>query len=219
MKVFAILTLAMCFCMVLGNKETLLKAASGIAKRSVAPRQNCDITILQNYPSDCLQAYQTLDPTSQSIMIPAILCEARCFQPAINFYISCNLDFVVQSFEVLCGTNAMGQRCGSDSVQMALNTTGTSIGTNCAANIVGTNTNCTTQCQDALTSARMSLGCCLNVLNITATVGIANPIYNHQFWEQSCGVDLPLPCSGGVALVISKVALAVTLLLLGTLVF
>jgi len=219
MKVFAILTLAMCFCMVLGNKETLLKAASGIAKRSIAPRQNCDVTIFQNYPSDCLQAYQNLDTSGQSIMIPAILCEARCFTPAVNFYISCGLDFVVQSFVVLCGTNAMGQRCGSNLVQMALNTTGTSIGTNCAANIVGTSTNCTTQCRDALTSAQMSLGCCLNVLNLTATVGIANPVYNHQLWEQSCGVDLPLPCSGGVALVISKVALAVALLLLGTLMF
>jgi len=205
--------------MVLGSQETLLKAASGIVKRSVAPRQNCDVTILQNFPSDCLQAYQNLDTSGQSIMIPAILCEARCFQPAVNFYISCGLDFIVQSFEVLCGTNAMGQRCGTNTVQTTLSTTSTSISTNSAANIAGTSTNCTTQCRDALTSARMSLGCCLNVLNLTATVGIANPVYNHQLWEQSCGVDLPLSCSGGVALVISKVALAVALLLLGTLMF
>jgi len=209
----------MCFCMVLGNKETLLKAASGIAKRSIAPRQNCDVTIFQNYPSDCLQAYQNLDTSGQSIMIPAILCEARCFQPAVNFYISCGLDFIVQSFEVLCGTNAMGQRCGTNTVQTTLSTTSTSISTNCAANIAGTSTNCTTQCRDAITSAQMSLGCCLNVLNLTATVGIANPVYNSQLWEQSCGVDLPLPCGGGVALVISKVAVAVALLLLGTLMF
>ena len=112
----------------------------------------------------------------------------------------------------------MGQRCG-DVVQMVLNTTTTTIATNCAANIAGISTNCTTECRDALTSAQMSLGCCLNVLNLTATVDLANPVYNRQLWEQSCGVNLPSPCNGGVALVVGKVALAVALLLLGTLMF
>ena len=229
MKVLAIITLSMCFCMVLANQETLLKAASRVAKRSVAPRQTCDANYLQNYPSDCLQAFQSIDTSGQStsIMIPPLLCEPRCGQPAANFYISCGLDFITEIFVALCGTNAMGQRCGTDTIQTTLNTTSTALVTDCFATISGSN--CTTECRNALTSARMSsIGCCLNVLNASAAIGIVNPVYNRQLWEQSCGVTLPSPCNstiratitnGGVALVVGKVALAVALLLLGAIVF
>ena len=227
-----------------------MKVASRLTKRSVTPRQMCDQSYLQNYPSDCQQALGSVNQASvlsAGFVIPAILCEPRCGQPAINFYISCGFDIAVPPFVAHCGTNAMGQRCGTNAVQMAVNATSATILANCTLPILGDN--CTTECRDVLTSAQMSpLGCCLDLLNISAAIGISNPTYSRELWEQNCGVNLPSPCTsplrptittpmplrptittstplrptitdGSVALVVSKVTLAVALLLLGTLVF
>ena len=235
MKVFAILTLSS-LGMVLGSPETLLKVASQLTKRSNYHRQtNCDVSSLQNYPSDCLQALRAFDPSSQNIEIPALVCEPRCGQPVINFYLKCGLDFVVPTFVELCGTNAMGQRCGTDMVEMTVNHTAIDISSSCAATIVFGN-NCTTECRNILTNATRSPGCCIQLLNTTAiTPNFTNPAIDPQLWEQRCGVDLPTACpsslsptstddstaattDGGAVLRISKIVLAVILVLLGTIV-
>jgi len=226
MKVFAILTITLCFSTVLGNQDALLRAASQLTKRSVVPREKCDARYFLHYPSDCEQALKAFSPSNdnQGFNVPAILCEPRCAQPAVNFYISCGLDFVVPTFLAECGTNAMGQRCGTDMTLMELNTTSTDIVTDCVSTIIFGD-NCTTECRNTLTSAKTSLGCCLHVLNTTAIY--TNPAFNHQLWEQSCGVNVPPKCisgikdtitNGGVALVVSKAVFAVALLQLGALI-
>ena len=225
MKVFAILTITLCFSTVLGNQDALLRAASQLTKRSVIPREKCDVGYFLNYPSDCEQALKAFSPSNDNqgfVDIPAILCEPRCGQPEVNFIISCGLDFAVPSFLAQCGTNAMGQRCGTDMTLMELNTTTMDIVTDCVSTIL-LGDNCTTECRNTLTSAKPSLGCCLHVLN---TTDIYNPAFNHQLWEQSCGVNVPPKCisgikdtitNGGVALVVSKAVFAVALLQLGAL--
>ena len=222
MKALVYLTFALCLSMVLASPETFLKVASQLTKRSVGPRQtsNCDLNIFQNYPIDCLTAFQSIDTSSQSITIPAVVCERRCGQPAIDYFISCRnptFDFVVRTVVQLCGTNAMGQRCFQ--VQTALTTASTQIGTACASTISGSA--CTDNCRNALNDARQSPGCCLNILNITSITNIVLPAVDRQLWEQRCNVDLPSLCpsslSGSAALTISKTILAFTLFLLGTL--
>ena len=229
MKVLAILTL-LCLGMALDSPETLLKVASRLTKRSNSHRQtNCDVSTLQNYPSDCLQALRTIDTSGQNIEIPAIICEPRCGQPVINFYLTCGLDFVVPTFVELCGTNAMGQRCGTDIVEMTVNRTAIEIGSTCAGTFLsGSTGQCSTECRNTLTNATRSPGCCIQLLNTTAiTPNFINPAIDPQLWEESCGVDLPAACpsslsptitNGSAALMISKTILAVTMLLLGTLV-
>ena len=227
MRLFAIFVIVLCFSMVLANQNALLKAASQLTKRSIVPRERCDISFFLHYPSDCEQALKSFHPNSasQGFVVPPKLCEPRCGQPAVNFYISCGLDFVVPRFVALCGTNAMGQRCAANTVQMALNTTSTDIVTDCFDAVFGSN--CTADCRNTLTSARMSLGCCLHVLN-TTDIGFGNPAFNRQLWEQSCGVNVPSTCigglkatitNGGVTLLVTKAVFAGALLLLGTLMF
>ena len=111
---------------------------------------------------------------------------------------------------------------------MAINRTAIEIGSNCAGTIVF-GINCTTDCRNILTNARQSLGCCIQRLNTTAiTPNFINPAIDPQLWEERCGVDLPAACpsslsptstDGGAALMISKIVLAVPVLLLGALVF
>ena len=226
MKVLVILTL-LCLGMALGSPETLLKVASQLTKRLNYHRQtNCDVSSLQNYPSDCLQALRTIDTSGQNIEIPAIICEPRCGQPVINFYLMCGLDFVVPTFVELCGTNVVGQRCGTDMVEMTVNHTAIEIASNCAGTIVS-GSNCTSECRNTLTNATRSPGCCIQLLNTTAiTPNFINPAIDPQLWEQRCGVDLPAACpsslsptitNGGAVLIVCKTILAVALFLLGTL--
>ena len=226
MRVFAIFSFILCLSMALGIPETLLKVASQHTEHSVHPRQtNCDVSQLVNYPSDCFEAVNAF---SVSGMVPAVLCEPRCGQPVINFYLTCGLDFVVPTFVQNCGTNAMGQRCGTEVVQMAINRTSMEISSDCIGTIVF-GSNCTTECRNTLTNARQSLGCCIQLLNTTAiTPNFINPAIDPQLWEGSCGVDLPTACpsslsptntDGGAALMISKIVLVVPVLLLGALVF
>ena len=147
MKVFAIVSLVLCHTMAFGNTESLLKAASQLTEHSVNPRQtNCDLSHLQNYPSDCQEAVNTFATSGTSGMIPAVLCEPRCGQPLVDFYITCGLDFVVPTFVQGCGTNAIGQRYGTDVVVMAINRTSMEISSNCPGTIVF-GSNCTTDCQ------------------------------------------------------------------------
>ena len=192
MKAFTILICALCLSTALGNTESLLKATSQHTEHSVHPRQtNCDVSQLVNYPSDCFEAVNAF---SVSGMVPAVLCEPRCGQPVINFYLTCGLDFVVPTFVQNCGTNAMGQRCGTEMVQMAINRTSMEISSNCIGTIVF-GSNCTTECQNTLTNTRQSLGCCIQLLNTTAiTPNFINPVIDPQLWEGSCGVDLPAAC-------------------------
>ena len=226
MKVLVILAL-LCLGMALGSPETLLKVASRLTKRLNYHRQtNCDVSSLQNYPSDCLQALRTIDTSGQNIEIPAIICEPRCGQPVINFYLMCGLDFVVPTFVELCGTNVMGQRCGTGMVEMTVNHTAIEIASNCAGTIVS-GSNCTSECRNTLTNATRSPGCCIQLLNTTAiTPNFINPAIDPQLWEQRCGVDLPAACpsslsptitNGGAVLIVCKTILAVALFLLGTL--
>ena len=215
--------------MALGSPETLVKVASRLTKRSNYHRQtNCDVSSLQNYPSDCLQALRTIDTSGQNIEIPAIICEPRCGQPVINFYLMCGLDFVVPTFVELCGTNAMGQRCGTDMVEMTVNRTAIEIGSTCANTFLsGSTGQCSIECRNTLTNATRSPGCCIQLLNTTAiTPNFINPAIDPQLWEESCGVDLPAACpsslsptitNGGAVLIVCKTILAVTMLLLGTL--
>ena len=197
MKVFAILIHALCLSMALGNTESLLKAASQLTEHSINPRQtNCDVSQLVNYPSDCQAAVSTF---GMSGMVPALLCEPRCGQPVIDFYLTCGLDFVVPTFVQRCGTNAMGQRCGTDMVQTAINTTSMDIISNCAGTIVS-GSNCTSDCRNTLTNARQSPGCCIQLLNTTAiTPNFINPAIDPQLWEESCGVDLPAACPSSLS--------------------
>ena len=197
MKVFAILIHALCLSMALGNTESLLKAASQLTEHSINPRQtNCDVSQLVNYPADCLEAVSTFGTSG---VVPALLCEPRCGQPLINFYLTCGLDFVVPTFVQSCGTNAMGQRCGTDMVRMAINTTSMDIISNCAATIVS-GSNCTSDCRNTLTNTRQSLGCCIQLLNTTAiTPNFINPAIDPQLWEQRCGVDLPAACPSSLS--------------------
>ena len=239
MKVFAILSFVLCLSMALGNTESLLKAASQLTEHSVNPRQtNCDVSQLANYPFDCMQAVNTFGTSDTSGMVPAVLCEPRCGQPLINFYLTCGFDFVVPTFVQRCGTNAMGQRCGTDMVRMAINTTAIEIGSNCAGTVFF-GSNCTSDCRNVLTNATRSPGCCIQLLNTTAiTPNFTNPVIDPQLWEESCGVDLPAACPSSLspsptstdentvattdrstALMISKTVLAVPVLLLGALVF
>ena len=181
--------------MAFGKTESLLKAASQHTEHSVHPRQtNCDVSQLQNYPSDCQEAVNTIGTSVTSGIIPAVLCEPRCGQPLINFYFTCGLDFVVPAFVQSCGTNAMGQICGTEVVQMAINRTSIEISSNCIGTIVF-GSNCTTECRNTLTNARQSVGCCIQLLNTTAiTPNFINPVIDPQLWERSCGVDLPTAC-------------------------
>ena len=197
MKVFAILIHALCLSMALGNTESLLKAASQLTEHSVNPRQtNCDVSQLANYPSDCQEAVSTFGTSG---VVPAVLCEPRCGQPVINFYLTCGLDFVVPTFVQSCGTNAMGQRCGTDMVRMTINTTSMAIISNCAGTIVS-GSNCTSDCRNTLTNARQSLGCCIQLLNTTAiTPNFINPAIDPQLWEESCDVDLPAACPSSLS--------------------
>ena len=192
MKAFTILICALCLNIAFSNTETLLKAASQHTEHSVHPRQtNCDVSQLVNYPSDCFEAVNAF---SVSGMVPAVLCEPRCGQPVINFYLTCGLDFVVPTFVQNCGTNAMGQRCGTEVVQMAINRTSMEISSDCIGTIVFGN-NCTTECRNTLTNTRQSVGCCIQLLNTTAiTPNFINPAIDPQLWEQRCGVDLPTAC-------------------------
>ena len=223
MKVLVYLTFALCLSMVLASPETFLKVASQLTKRSVGPRQtnNCDANIFRNYPADCLTAFQSIDTSGQTFTFPAAICERRCGQPAVEFYISCGtplFDFIARVVVQGCGTNAMGRRCYENSVRTALTTASTQIQTACASTISGST--CTANCRNALNDARQSPGCCINLLNTTGITNTVIPAVDRQLWEQRCNVDLPSLCpsslSGSAALMISKTILAFTLFLLGT---
>ena len=224
MKLLVYLTFALCLSMVLANPETFLKVANQLTKRSAGPRQigNCDANILQNYPADCLTAFRNIDTGGQTVTFPQAICDRRCGQPAVNFYISCDtptFDFIARAVVQLCGTNAMGRRCLDNSVQTALTTTSSQIATACSSTISGSA--CTVNCRNTLNDARQSPGCCVNVLNTTGLTNVVVPAIDRQLWEQRCNVSLPSPCpsslSGSATLTISKTILAFTLFLLGTL--
>ena len=156
MKAFTILICALCLSTAFGNTESLLKATSQHTEHSVHPRQtNCDVSQLQKYPSDCQEVVNTFGPSVTCGVIPAVLCEPRCGQPLINFYFTCGLDFVVPTFVQNCGTNAMGQRCGTEVVQMAINRTSMEISSDCIGTIVF-GSNCTTECRNTLTNAHQA---------------------------------------------------------------
>ena len=225
MKVLVYLTFALCLSMVLASPETFSKVASQLTKRSVSPRQtnNCDANIFRNYPTDCLTAFQNIDASGQTFTLPTVICERRCGQPAVDFYISCGtptFDFVARAVVQGCGTNAMGRRCLDNSVRTALTTAATQIQTACASTVSGSA--CTDSCRNALNDARQSPGCCINILNITTSISnVVLPAVNRQLWEQQCNVDFPSLCpsslSGSAALTISKTILAFALFLLGML--
>lgn len=221
MKVLAIITLALCLTMAMGNREALMKFASRLTKRSIDPRQACDVSTLTNYPTDCLQALTNLgsNPTS----FPNILCQARCGGPLIDFYNNCNLQTVSNALVASCATNAAGERCISTAAAQAVTTTSGQITTNCATAIAGGT--CSDACRNTLNTARQSRspGCCLiNVLSLAGS-STSNPIIGSQLWQTRCNVDLPTACtsslSGATTLMVSKAIVAIALLLLVALVF
>ena len=221
MKVLAIITLALCLSMAMGNREALMKFASQLTKRSIDTRQACDFSTLTNYPADCLQAITSLgtNPTS----FPDIFCQSRCGQPLIDFYNNCNLPTVSNALVASCATNAAGQRCIDTTAIQAVTTTSGDISSNCATTLAGGA--CTDACRNALNTARTSQspGCCLiNTLSLAGTT-TANPIIGSQLWQTSCNVNLPTACtsslSGATTLMVSKAIVAIALLLLVALVF
>ena len=219
MKVLAIITLALCLTMAMGNREALLKFASQLTKRSIDTRQSCDITSLTNLPSQCVQALSSLgsNPTS----FPAVFCEASCGQPLIQFYDNCNLQVASNALRASCATNAAGQRCISTDAASAVTTTTGQITSNCATTLAGGT--CTDACRNALNTARQSQspGCCL--INVLSLAGTNNAIIGTQLWQTSCGVNLPAACtsslSGATTLVVSKAIVAIALLLVVALFF
>ena len=221
MKVLAIITLALCLSMAMGNREALLKFASQLTKRSIDPRQSCDVSSLTNLPSDCLQAITTIgsNPTS----FPAVFCQSSCGGPLIDFYNNCNLQTVSNALRASCASNAAGQRCIDTAAIQAVTTTSGQISSNCVTTLAGGS--CTDACRNALNTARQSQspGCCLiNVLSLAGTT-TSNPIIGSQLWQTSCGVNLPAACtsslSGATTLMVSKAIVAIALLLLVALVF
>ena len=222
MKVLAIITLALCLSMAMGNREAFMKFASQLTKRSIDPRQACDVSTLTSYPTDCLQALTNLgtNPTS----FPDILCQARCGGPLIDFYNNCNLQTVSNALMASCATNAAGQRCISTAAIQATTSTSQQITTNCATAIAGGT--CTDACRNALNTARQSQspGCCL--INVLSVGGTSNPIIGSTLWQTRCNVNLPAACtssfsagSGATTLTVSKAIVAIALLLLVALIF
>lgn len=215
----AVTFLALCVSMAMANPQPILNRINQLTKHSIGPRQaSCNISSIQNYPSDCREAL-----TSNSPMI----CEPRCGQPIVNLYIRCGSPGTATAFVRNCGTNSMGTRCMDESVHDALAPKSNEIGMACRDTILAGD-ECTTECRNTITNVRQSLGCCLNLMDTTAITNIVNRVYNRQLWEQQCGVDLPPECpstlssstlSESTALRVSKMVLAVGLLLLGVLVF
>ena len=214
MKTLAVIFLALCVSMAMGNPQPILKGINQLTKHSIGPRQaSCNISSIQNYPSDCREALTSNSP---------MFCEPRCGQPIVNLYIRCGSAGTATAFVRNCGTNSMGTRCMDRSVQNALALRSNQIGMACR-NTILSGDECTTECRNTITNVRQSLGCCLNLMDTTAITNIVNRVYNRQLWEQQCGVDLPPECpstlSGSTVLRVSKMVLAVGLLLLGVLVF
>ena len=217
MKMLAIIFLALCVSMALGNPHPFMKGINQLTKHSIRPRQaNCNINSIQNYPSDCREVLNGINSNS------AMICEPRCGQPIVNFYIRCGSAGTATAFVRRCGTNSMGTRCMDRSVDTALTTRSNEIGMACRGTILSGD-ECTTECRNTITNVRQSLGCCLNLMDTTAITNIVNRVYNRQLWEQQCGVDLPPECpsslSASTVLRVSKMVFAVGLLLLGVLVF
>ena len=210
----AIIFLALCVSMALGNPQPFLKGINQLTKHSIGSRQvSCNISSIQNYPSDCREVLSSNSP---------MICEPRCGQPLVNFYIRCGSPGTATALVRRCGTTSMGTRCMDRSVDTALATRSNEIGMACHGTILSGD-QCTTECRNTLTNVRQSLGCCLNLMDTTAITNMVNRGYNRQLWEQQCGVDLPPECpsslSASTVLRVSKMVLAVVLLLLGVLVF
>ena len=107
-----------------------------------------------------LTALQTLNLSAVTAAY-RVVCEPRCGNPAIGFYNQCNVSQeVIDSLRGLCTRNNAGRFCYEQLSSMFTDIN--QAGADCASN-----SNCTTACQNALTTFGNNSGCCINTFNIT----------------------------------------------------
>ena len=180
---------------------------SSIDKRQTIPAyitciRNGVQDFLANYPQDCAPAFTSLLNSSNivsggSINQDAItaayrlICQPRCGDPLIANYNRCNAPRdAIDSFRYECARNSAGRLCYE--LTGNLFTDFTRVSTNCN---LQSSTNCTTGCQNALTTFASNSGCCINTLNITS----GNNVFpfttlDYSVWS-GCGVNTPGFCN------------------------
>ena len=180
-------------------EEVHFLTTNSIHKRQVTPAVSLCVPNLQDfrstYPQDCatelttvLTVFQTLNLTGVTAAY-RVVCEPRCGNPAIGFYNQCNASQVdIDSLRGLCTRNNAGKFCYEQITSMSTDIT--QAGMDCASN-----SNCTTACQNALTTFGNNSGCCINTLNIT-TLANTFPFtaLQNSLWSR-CGVDTPGFCN------------------------
>ena len=180
-------------------EEVQFLTTYSIHKRQVTPAVSLCVPNLQdfrtNYPQDCATELTTVLTAIQTLNISAItaayrvVCEPRCGNPAIRFYNQCNASQeVIDSLRGLCTRNNAGRFCYEQISSMVTDVT--QAGTDCASN-----SNCTTACQNALTTFGNNSGCCINTFNITTlTNTFPFTALQNSLWSR-CGVDTPGFCN------------------------
>ena len=181
-------------------KEVHFLTTNSIHKRQVTPAVSLCVPNLQDfrstYPQDCatelttvLTVFQTLNLTGVTAAY-RVVCEPRCGNPAIGFYNQCNVSQeVIDRLRSFCARNNAGRFCYEQITSMVTDIT--QAGTDCAS----INSNCTTACQNALTTYGNNSGCCINTFNITTLTNLFPfTALQNSLWSR-CGVDTPGFCN------------------------
>ena len=180
-------------------EEVHFLTTNSIHKRQVTPAVSLCVPNLQDfrstYTQDCATELTTVLTFLQTLNLTAVtaayrvVCEPRCGNPAIGFYNQCNASQEdIDSLRVLCTRNNAGRFCYEQLSSMF--TAITQAGADCASN-----SNCTTACQNALTTFGNNSGCCINTFNITTLTNIFPfTALQNSLWSR-CGVDTPGFCN------------------------
>ena len=185
-----------------------IEVAQFLTTSTVHKRQNiaigtCDVNQVQdifaNYPQDCVSALGNLDLSgilngNPTALIEAfrIICQPRCGNPILTFYSQCGLSQFVGPLRGFCSRNADGTFCYEDFVRVLSDAS--QVESSC--NLISS-TNCSMACQNSLNTFVTNSGCCINVLNNTATSASSSQTLaalSNSLWSR-CGVNTPGFCN------------------------
>ena len=177
---------------------------SSINKRQTTPAYATCITnnlqsFLANYPQNCTSRSNivALSSALQGSLINSAdittaygsICEPRCGNPLIAYYIRCNApQEVIDAVRSGCARNDAGRLCYEQVASSIFDIIR-------ASSICNSRSTCRANCRNALNTASSNSGCCINVLNITTLTRISQfTALQNSVWS-GCGVDTPGFCN------------------------
>ena len=183
---------------------------------------------IANYPQDCTTqltaAISSIAVSNGSLNQDAItaayrlICQPRCGDPFIAYYRQCDTpQNIIDAQRAFCTRNDANVLCYEQVGSIITDLT--QVASNCISP-----SNCTADCQNALTTSARNSGCCINIYNTTLTTSISPfTALQNNLWSR-CDVDTPgfcnlerstLSSAGGPVFV--KVLFLLTLVVMGVL--